>query len=116
MHKTKVRTLGHPLETSPSALLVRPISLAGCPVPGGTAHVADTAGAVERGGQEPRHHRAGGMRWGNLPENRDRHRHGTKLGGPASSPETIEYLRICSAYFVSGVLGSLKLLGGLFVI
>ena len=71
MHKTKVRTLGHPLETSPSALLVRPISLAGCPVPGGTAHVADTAGAVERGGQEPRYHRAGGMRWGNLPENRD---------------------------------------------
>ena len=83
----------------------------------GTVLVADTAEAMQRGGQEPRYRLAGGMRWENLSENRVRHRHGTKLGGPASSPATFEYLGICSAYFVSGILGSLKLLGGgLFVL
>ena len=77
-----------------------------------TVLVAGTAEAMQRGGQEPRYRLAGGMRWENLSENRVRHRHGTKLGGPASSPATFEYLGICSAYFVSGILGSLKLLGG----
>ena len=101
---------------SPSALPVRPHQPCWLFPPWGTVLVADTAGAMEQGRQEPRYPRAGGMRWENLPENRARHRHRTKLGGPASSPATIEHLRICSAYFVSGVLCSLKLLGGLFAI
>ena len=110
MHETKVRTLGHPLETSRSALPVRPHQPRWLISP--WVLVADTAEAMQRGGQEPRYRLAGGMRWENLSENRVRHRHGTKLGGPASSPATFEYLGICSAYFVSGILGSLKLLGG----
>ena len=91
MHEIKVSVLGTPFETSCSALPVRPISLAGCYLPWSTVLGADTAGAVQRGGEEPRYRQAGSMRWENLPEiqARHRHRHRAKLGGPASSPATI---------------------------
>ena len=58
-HARNQSILGHPFETSPTALLVHPINLAGCSLPGGTVLVAEAAGAVQRGGLEQRYRRAG---------------------------------------------------------
>ena len=64
MQETEVSALGHLFETSHSTLPVRPINLAGCSFPGGTVTVVDSAGVMQRGGQELRYHRAEGMRCG----------------------------------------------------
>ena len=87
MHETKVSTLGHPFETSPSALLVHPINLAGCSLPGGLSLLLRQQGRCNGADLNPS--TVGqGQRWENLAEirTRHRHRHCTKLGGPASSP------------------------------
>ena len=87
MHETKVSTLGYLFETSRSAILVHPINLAGCFLPGGTVLVAEAAGRCNGADWNPA--TVGqDIRWENLPEIRawHRHCHGTKLGEPASSP------------------------------